>query len=88
MFTFAPTAAVPTFDQVMARQKDFLKAFVDLKVEGYKSYTKAIDNATFSYFTTYTKQMEKIVIGLGDNAKEAIDFDLVEAATKVYNDKK
>jgi hypothetical protein len=76
MYSFAP--AVPTFDQLVDRQKDFLKAFVDLKVEGYKSYTKALDTFTYSYFTTYTKQAEKFVVELGNNAKEAIDFKMPE----------
>lgn len=82
MYSFTP--AIPTFDQLVDRQKDFLKAFVDLKVEGYKSYTKALDNATYSYFTTYTKQAEKFVMELGNNAKEAIDFDI----TKIHGNKK
>jgi hypothetical protein len=76
--------SVPTADDLVKRQKDFLKAFVDLKVEGYKSYTKALDNATYSYFTTYTKQAEKFVMELGNNAKEAIDFDI----TKIHGTKK
>ena len=82
MYSFAP--AVPTFDQLVDRQKDFLKAFVDLKVEGYKSYTKALDTFTYSYFTTYTKQAEKFVMELGNNAKEAIDFDI----SKIHGTKK
>ena len=72
MFTF-PT--VPTFNEVVERQKDFAKAFVDLKVEGYKSFAKAFDHATYSFFTTYTKESEKFVVGLGNYAKEAIDFE-------------
>ena len=82
MYSFA--SAVPTFDQLVDRQKDFLKAFVDLKVEGYKSYTKALDTFTYSYFTTYTKQAEKFVMELGNNAKEAIDFDI----SKIHGIKK
>jgi hypothetical protein len=72
MFNY-PT--VPTFEEVMDRQKDFLKAFVDLKVEGFKSYNKALDTATYSYFTTYNKEAEKFVVGLGNYAKEAIDYN-------------
>jgi hypothetical protein len=74
----------PSMDEVVKRQKDFLKAFVDLKVEGYKSYTKALDNVTYSFFTTYTKEAEKFVVGLGHHAKEAIDFKMPE----VYGNKK
>lgn len=76
--------STPTADEFVKRQKDFLKAFVDLKVEGYKSYTKALDNATYSFFTTYTKEAEKFVVGLGNHAKEAIDFDI----TKIHGTKK
>jgi hypothetical protein len=81
MYPYAPT---PTMDEVVKRQKDFLKAFVDLKVEGYKSYTKALDHATYSFFTTYTKEAEKFVVGLGHHAKEAIDFEM----SKVHGNKK
>ena len=71
-YTFPP---VPTFNEVTERQKDFMKAFIDLKVEGFKSYNKAFDHATYSFFTTYTKESEKFVVGLGNYAKEAIDFE-------------
>ena len=71
-YTFPP---VPTFNEVAERQKDFMKAFVDLKVDGYKAFVKAFDNATYSFFTTYTKESEKFVVGLGNYAKEAIDFE-------------
>lgn len=71
-YNFPP---VPTFNEVVDRQKDFAKAFVDLKVEGYKSFVKAFDDATYSFFTTYSKESEKFVVGLGNYAKEAIDFE-------------
>jgi hypothetical protein len=80
-YNFPP---VPTFEEFTNRQKDFLKAFVDLKVEGFKSYSKAFDHATYSFFTTYTKESEKFVVGIANYAKEAIDYD----PAKVQSNKK
>jgi hypothetical protein len=49
----------------------FINAFVDLKVEGYKSFTKAYDAYTMAYFAPVTKKMQDGVIKLGDNMKSA-----------------
>jgi hypothetical protein len=54
-----------TFDQQIKHQKRFLDAFVDLKVEGWKRYSTALNDYTLGYWKSALKQLDDQVEELG-----------------------
>lgn len=58
-----------TFDQQLKHQKRFFDAFVDLKVEGWKRYSAALNDYTLGYWKTTLTQLDEQVQAVGANLK-------------------
>lgn len=55
--------------QMVEHNHKLMDTFVDLKVEGWKTYSKALDNYTFSFYTDQLKEMDKSVAKMADEMK-------------------
>lgn len=62
--------SLPTSTEVQKKSVDFMHSMIDLKVEGFEKYMKAIDSLTNSMYTTYTKKSTDMVYEFAENAKE------------------
>jgi hypothetical protein len=45
-------------------------AFIDLKVQGWKSYSKALNQYTFNFFTEQLKNVDQSVDNMGQELKD------------------
>jgi hypothetical protein len=58
-----------TLDQQLKHQKRFFDAFVDLKVEGWKRYSSALNDYTLGYWKTALNKLDDEVQKTGDTVK-------------------
>jgi hypothetical protein len=63
-----------TFDQQLKHQKSFLDAYVDLKVQGWRQYSTALDSYTLGYWKTALKQLDEQVQETGEAVKANFTF--------------
>lgn len=56
---------VYSYDQLVKHNKKFKDAFIDLKVVGWNSYSKALDDYTFGFFKQQLKDTNTAVSNLG-----------------------
>ena len=61
-----------TYNQFKEHNTAFMNAFVDLKVEGWKSYAKALDSYTNGFFKAQLNETTEAVVSVGDKMKTAI----------------
>lgn len=52
---------ITNYEQLVKHNKEFIEAFVDLKVVGWNSYTKAFNKYTFNFFKTQMDTMTEAV---------------------------
>ena len=57
--------------QMVEHNQKFLDSFVDLKVQGWKAYSKALDSYTNSFYTKEMKQLDQAVDTLADTMKKS-----------------
>lgn len=60
---------ITTYEQLVKHNKEFIDAFVDLKIVGWKTYSKALNKYTFNFFKTQIDSMDKSVDMLADIMK-------------------
>lgn len=60
---------ITRFEQLVNHHKKFFNAFVDLKVTGWHSYSKALNEYTFNFFKTQLDTADKSVHSIGDVMK-------------------
>ena len=53
----------------MEHNKTFAKAFVDLKVTGWNTYSAAVNAYTFNFFKAQMNEMDKQVLKLAETIK-------------------
>ena len=53
----------------MEHNKTFAKAFVDLKVTGWNTYSTAVNAYTFNFFKAQMNEMDKQVLKLSETMK-------------------
>jgi|TARA_R110000772_G_scaffold237150_1_gene349071 hypothetical protein len=56
-------------NQLMEHNKTFAKAFVDLKVTGWNTYSTAVNAYTFNFFKAQMNEMDKQVLKLAETMK-------------------
>jgi hypothetical protein len=59
-----------TYDQLKDHNTSFYDAFVDLKVEGWKSYAKALNSYTLGFYKVQIEKSTEMVEKLGSNMKK------------------
>lgn len=62
-------AMVLNYEQLIEHNKKFYDSFVDLKVAGWKTYSKATNAYTFNFFKTQMETMDSTVEKLGNIMK-------------------
>jgi gas vesicle protein len=61
---------VYNFNQLINHNLKMYDAFIDLKVEGWKSYSKALNQYTFNFFSDQLKNIDKSVETMASDTKE------------------
>lgn len=61
---------VLNFNQLINHNLKMHDAFIDLKVQGWKSYSKALNQYTFNFFGDQIKNMDKSVETMANDIKE------------------
>lgn len=64
---------ITSHEQLVNHNKAFFDAFVDLKVVGWKSYSKAFNAYTFNFYKTQMNSLDNAVDQLGDIMKGKFD---------------
>ena len=57
------------FNQLIDHNAKMHDAFVDLKVEGWKSYSKALNQYTFNFFAEQLKNMDASIETMANDMK-------------------
>jgi hypothetical protein len=57
------------YNQLIEHNLKFYDAFIDLKVIGWKTYSKAVNDYTQGFYNAQLEQSDKLVETLGDNMK-------------------
>lgn len=57
------------YDQLVTSNIKFYDSFIDLKVVGWKSYSKALNEYTQGFFNAQLKQSDKTVEQIADTMK-------------------
>lgn len=70
MFQLQP--AMPTINDVMAKNQQFLCEFVDIKRNGWMHYTKALNNLTGNFWAPWLSEADKNVASFADSLKLTI----------------
>lgn len=65
-----------TLDAMHKANVDLTKAFIDLKMVGYKSYADALNSYTSGFFKRQLEDSKVAVETLGDNMKKAVAFGI------------
>jgi hypothetical protein len=60
---------VYNFNQLVEHNVKMMDAFIDLKTEGWKSYSKALNQYTFNFFSTQLKNMDGSVENMASEMK-------------------
>lgn len=60
---------ITSYEQLVKHNKAFHDAFVDLKVVGWKSYSKSLNAYTFNFYKTQLDTLDNAVAQLGDIMK-------------------
>lgn len=60
---------VLNFNQLLEHNLKMHDAFVDLKIAGWKSYSKALNQYTFNFFAEQLKNMDKSVENMAGEMK-------------------
>lgn len=64
---------ITRYEQLVEHNKKFSDAFVDLKVVGWNSYSKAFNAYTFNFFKTQMETLDRSVEKLGKIMKGEFD---------------
>jgi len=64
---------ITNYEQFVKHNKAFYDAFIDLKVVGWKSYSKSLNDYTFNFYKTQMKTLDESVEKLGDIMKGEFD---------------
>jgi hypothetical protein len=59
------------YDQLIKQNLKFYDAFIDLKVVGWKSYSKALNDYTQGFFKTQLKKSDETVESIGETMKSS-----------------
>lgn len=62
-----------TFEQFLNHQKRFYHAFIDLKVEGWKRYSKAFDEYTLGYWKSALNEADEQVQKTAETFKHVFE---------------
>lgn len=62
-----------SYEQLVKHNKAFYDAFIDLKVVGWKSYSKSLNDYTFNFYKTQMNTLDDSVEKLGDIMKGEFD---------------
>ena len=62
---------ITNLDQLIAHNKKFTDAFVDLKLVGWKSYSKAVNDYTFNFFKKQMTELDTAVETFGKSLKNS-----------------
>jgi hypothetical protein len=57
------------YDHLIKHNLKFYDSFIDLKVTGWKSYSKALNEYTLGFFGSQIKNSDEQVEALGENMK-------------------
>ena len=57
------------YNQLVNHNIKFYDAFIDLKVQGWKSYSKALDEYTQGFFIEQLKESDKLVEAIAQTMK-------------------
>ena len=60
---------IQNYDQLVKHNLKFYDAFIDLKVVGWKSYSKAMNELTNGFFKTQFEKTDESVEKIGENMK-------------------
>lgn len=64
---------ITNYEQLVKHNRAFYNAFIDLKVVGWKSYSKSVNDYTFNFFKTQMTTLDSAVDKLGDIMKGEFD---------------
>jgi hypothetical protein len=68
------------YEQLVKHNLKFYDSFVDLKVTGWKSYTKALNEYTQGFFKTQLEKSDEQIEALGETMKST--FSTVRGVCK------
>lgn len=60
---------ITSYEQLVKHNKAFYDAFINLKVVGWKSYSKSVNDYTFNFYKTQMKSLDNAVEELGNIMK-------------------
>jgi hypothetical protein len=60
---------IANYEQLVKHNKEFIDAFVDLKIVGWNTYSNAMNKYTFNFFKTQMNSMDKAVAKFGNIMK-------------------
>lgn len=63
-----------TINDLVAKNQQFLCDFIDLKREGFLSYTKALNNYSYFFWSPWLKETDQFIINLADHMKLCVRF--------------
>lgn len=67
-------------EQLIKHNLKFYDAFIDLKVVGWKTYSKALNDYTLGFFKTGLEKTDEVVDNLGETMKST--FSTVRGVCK------
>lgn len=74
MYHLMPQYPTITINDVVEKNQQFLCDFINLKREGFLSYTKALNNYTNNFWSPWLKEADQYVINLADHMKLCVRF--------------
>lgn len=64
---------ITSYEHLVKHNKAFYDAFIDLKVVGWKSYSKALNKYTFNFFKDQMETLDRTVMQIGNTMKGEFD---------------
>lgn len=74
MYHLLPQYPSFTINDVIEKNQQFLCDFINLKREGFLSYTKALNNCTYGFWSPWLKEADQSIINLADHMKLCVRF--------------
>jgi len=70
-------------EQLNKHNADFINSFIDLKVTGWNTYSKALNAYTFNFFSAKLAETDESVANIGTTLKDMVkDLGKLQNVTK------
>lgn len=74
MFHLQPQYPSFTINDLIEKNQQFLCDFINLKREGFLSYSKALNIYTYGFWSPWLKEADQSVINLAEHMKLCVKF--------------